>query len=89
MLDLTKPLTTIVEAQDFIKALVAEGRDFHFEDDPFDVINGKTGTMLFTEEEAQDVTARLDELYAFDWGICDCPIGYMLDIINPNRSLED
>lgn len=89
MTDLKTPLTTIEEAQAFIKSLVAEGKDFHLEDDPDEIINGKTGCMLFTEEEADLVRQRVDELYAFDWGICDCPIGYMLDVINPDRNLED
>jgi len=88
MTDLTTPLTTIVEAQAFIHDLMVNGKLFHFEDDPDTIINGLTGRMLFTEEEADLVRLRVKELYSFEWGVYDCPIGYALSI-DPSNSEED
>ena len=88
MIDLTTPLTTRGAAMLFIRALQEEDKMFHFEDDPDTIINGRTGCMLFTEEEAEQVTARLNEIYSFDWADYDCPIGYALSI-DPNYNPED
>lgn len=89
MTDFTTPLTTIVEAQAFIHDLMVNGKSFHFEDDPDTIINGQTGRMLFTEEEADLVRLRVNELYSFEWGVYDCPIGYLLSIDPDYNSEED
>lgn len=82
MVDLKTPLKTIDEAKAWIASLVAADMMFHFEDDPETIINGKKGTMLFTDEEAGHVRDRVEELYSFDWSTVghECPIGYALEI---------
>lgn len=88
MIDLSTHLATRAEAMLFIQELQKADCMFHFEDDPDTIINGKTGCMLFTEEEADLVRERMKEIYSFDWADYDCPIGYALSI-DPNYNPED
>ena len=88
MIDLHTHLATRGEAMLFIQELQEADCMFHFEDDPDTIINGKTGRMLFTEEEADLVRERMKEIYSFDWADYDCPIGYALSI-DPNYNPED
>lgn len=88
MIDLSTHLATRGEAMLFIQELQEAGLMFHFEDDPDTIINGRTGHMLFTEEEADLVRERMNEIYSFDWADYDCPIGYALSI-DPNYNPED
>lgn len=80
--DFATSLATIDEAKVFIKALVAAGMLFHFEDSPETIISGTTGKALFTRAEAKLVRQRVAELYAMDWPTVghECPIGYALEI---------
>jgi hypothetical protein len=73
-------ITGIEQAKSFIEALVAEGKDFHFDDDPREIIDYGTGERVFTDEEVKEVSQRLDEMYTLDWGIHECPIGYVLHL---------
>lgn len=76
-------ITTVEEAKAFIAGLVALDMMFHFEDSPKTIISTVTGGRLFTDEEAVLVRQRLEEVYGFDFGDEDCPIGYSLDLTNP------
>lgn len=60
-----KPITSAEEARAFIVALHAEGRLFHFDDAPEDIINGETDEPLFSKAEADDMEERVGELFAF------------------------
>ena len=73
-------LETINQAKGFIVALVANGRDYHFDDDPKEVIDYATGERAFTDEEAEQLVKRVDEMYALEWGEYECPIGYLLHL---------
>lgn len=86
--DLNTPLTNRGEAMLFIRSLQEADMMFHFEDSPETIINGITGQRLFTDEEAVQVRARMEELYSFDWSDYECPIGYALSI-DPNYNPED
>lgn len=74
-------LTSITLAKDYITKLVAEGMDFHFEDDPHEVITyGTGGERCFTDQEADEIEKRVEEMYALDWGKYECPIGFLLHV---------
>lgn len=79
---LSTPITTLEEAKVWITSLHFRGLDFHFEDFPETIVNGPTGQRLFTDEEVPLVRARINELYGFDYGEAECPIGYLLDVTN-------
>lgn len=53
------------EAIRFIAALVAAGLDFHFDDSPETIINGRTGQPLFMPSEYNVVRTRIAELFKF------------------------
>ncbi len=75
-----QPIRTREEAEAYIRALVREGMDFHFEDDPSEIVR-RDGSLLFTQEEWPLVRQRVAELYAIkDWGQYECPIGYSLEV---------
>lgn len=84
-MNFSTPITTIDAAKTFIESLHAADMMFHFEDSPETIISGATGDMLFTGEEAEQVTERVAELYALDWSVVgeECPIGYALTIMEP------
>ena len=79
-------IKTIEQAKAWIETLVADGKDFHFDDDPHEVIDyGKRDehgvcARVFDDAEADLVCERVDELAAFDWGEYECPIGYVLHV---------
>ncbi len=52
------------DANKFIRGLVVEGKDFHFDDGPAgNIIDMRTGEKLFTREEAEQVDRDLDRAY--------------------------
>ena len=65
-------ITNIEQAKAYIERLVAEGKDFHFDDDPHEVIDyGKRDehgvyARVFTDGEADLVCKRLDEMAALE-----------------------
>ena len=78
---LNAPLTTETQAKAWIEELVVQDKMFHFDDDPRTIIDVKTSERTFTDEEADSLTKRVNELYNFDWGEYECPIGYALHIM--------
>ncbi len=87
---LAQPIKDRADAELFIATLVDREMLFHFEDSPDDIIMGATGELLFAESEWEDVRARVREMYALDWTICECPIGFALlcDDVLGCRDLE-
>lgn len=70
-----KPLTTLEEAKRFIEKLVEHGKQFHFED-PVDDLGH------IPKEMVPIVKARVSEMYEFEWGDFECPIGYLVEVDN-------
>lgn len=79
-----KEITDIESAKRFLAELVADHADFHLDDDPADIVDGKTGRGLFSDLEIIAMRARQGELYALDWENADyeCPITFMLMAID-------
>lgn len=81
-----RPITTLDEAKAFVQFLQDEGLMFHFEDDVHDIIWGGSSEAP-THEELVQMDLRRDELYGFEWGEFECPIGYALHVMG--HSSED
>ena len=77
---LREPITDLKSGMEWIIALDADGRMFHFEDDPESIINIRTNEDTFRAEDAPLLRARIASLYALDWGGFDCPIGFAIAI---------
>lgn len=75
-----RKIETIDQAKGFIAGLIEQDRDYHFDDDPKEVIDYATGERVFTDEEAEQLVKRVDEMYALEWGKFECPIGYLLHL---------
>ncbi|KFH18454.1 hypothetical protein ELZ19_06980 [Brucella abortus] len=80
---LRKRIETKDEAEAFIRRLHELNLMFHFEDSPEDIGNFVNGEWVntFTEEEALEVSQRVEELYSFEWGDLECPIGFALEVM--------
>ena len=74
---LKKPITTTQEAKAFIETLEKENLLFHFDDDPFDIID-MDNKRTFTDEEAKLIDERVQELFDQEWGEFEDPHGYAL-----------
>jgi hypothetical protein len=72
-------IADIGAAKDFIKALHSAGLMWHFDDCAVDCLH-ETNDHL-DREEAAFLNAQRDRLYDFDWGECECPIGYALHVM--------
>lgn len=57
-----RTITTREAAEDFIRALHADGRLFHFDDSPETIVNLNTGSHIFTHAECESVRARVGEM---------------------------
>lgn len=75
---LARPIKDRADAESFIENICLHHMLWHFEDDPDDIVIGHSGELLFFESEWTDVRARVREMYALDWIICECPIGFAL-----------
>ena len=76
---LRTPIKTRAHAERFIETLHATDHLFHFDDDTRDLID-INGESLFDTLQAELAHLRRCELYAFDWGRYECPIGYALHV---------
>lgn len=86
MIDLyTTPIKTEADAQGFFFQLHQLGQLFHPEDNPSEVVNGSTGEWLFTDDQAQHLRHRLDEVYE----VMDDPCAYCLTLTNPEGTNHD
>jgi hypothetical protein len=79
------PPENLDQAKFLIRCLKGAGLDFHFEDDPAEIINGQTGKPLFAPSDIPLVREMVSCLYKFDWGKTDdgedqCPIGYLVSL---------
>lgn len=81
----TTPIKTEADAEGFFFQLHQLGRLFHPEDDPSTVISGASGGYLFTQEQAEHLRARLDEVYE----VMDDPCDYCLTLTHPESDRDD
>lgn len=82
---LTKPIATIEDGKAYIDWLCESGNSYHLEDDAAEIgrfIEAGVFVPSFTLEDAAEYNARAEELYQLDWGEHDCPIGYMLVVLD-------
>lgn len=77
---LNEEITNIEEAKAFIKTLGDRDLLFHFDDDPYDIIDGD-GNRTFSDEDAKLVDKRVSELFAQKWGEFEDPHGYALHLM--------
>jgi hypothetical protein len=80
---LRAPITDLASAQGWIKALQAADLSFHFEDSPETIINLRSedaDPRIFADADCPLIRERVASLYAQDWGLYDCPIGYLLAV---------
>ena len=72
---LTYPILNLAAAQCFILLLAKHGLMHHFDDGAVDTLqhNG-----IVTAKEATLIDQRVNELYRFNWGPYNCPIGFAL-----------
>lgn len=56
------PLISKEDAEALIQHLVQNRLDFHFDDDPSEIVNGLTGARLFAEEDFANIRLRVKEL---------------------------
>lgn len=80
--ELAAPITDLDSAKAWIRDLVKLGLDFHLEDDPAEIICGATRKRLFTDAEVPIVRKRVRSLYRLKWGADECPIGYMMRMLD-------
>lgn len=70
-----KPVTDLESAEDYIRALVENGCEYHLEDNPRDI-------AVFSFTEAGFVARRIRACYRQAWPAhYGCPIGYMRQAI--------
>lgn len=81
------PVTDYESAKRWIEGIVAADLSFHFEDDPASIVHLKTDERLFTDEEIPVVRERVNALYDFHYDEHDCPIGYMLHLLETQGKL--
>jgi len=82
---LTTKITNLAEGKAYIKWLCESGNSYHLEDDAADIGNFiEAGIFVptFNPDDAAEYNARAEELYGLDWGEHDCPIGYMLLVLD-------
>ena len=76
-----RKIKTIEQAKVFLVVLVHQNRAFNLDYDPKEVIDDATGERVFTDKEAEQLVKRIEEMYAFDWGKYEGPIGYLLHLL--------
>lgn len=74
------PIKSEADAEGFFFCLHQNGLLFHPEDDPSIVINGRTGAMLFTDQEVPLIRQRINEVYE----VMDDPCDFILKMTEPD-----
>tara|TARA_R100001244_G_C5122722_1_gene123869 strand:+ start:45 stop:275 length:231 start_codon:yes stop_codon:yes gene_type:complete len=69
----------IQNAKNFLNELVEQNLHYHLDDDAADCLRNAT-----TPEKAKAIQKTVDEIYQadLDWGKSECPIGYLLELLN-------
>lgn len=85
------PITSLELGKSFLKQIVINDICFHLEDPPHDIIKhqpGKKTARLFTDQECIYLNQRVKELYSLDWENDECPIGYLLTLLNDTEGSQ-
>ena len=73
---------TITEAKEFLRTLWNDDLMYHLDDDAEDCLRNAT-----TPQKAKAIQKTVDEIYEaqLDWGVYDCPMGYCLHLMAPEK----
>lgn len=71
------PLESIKQAAGWLETVSRLDLTWHLEEDPAS-IHYRDGLRVFTDGECDELVKRQRELYGFNWGDFECPIGYLL-----------
>tara|TARA_R100001530_G_scaffold27387_1_gene21914 strand:+ start:833 stop:1897 length:1065 start_codon:yes stop_codon:yes gene_type:complete len=82
-------ILTRLDGMAYVRSLFEAGQEFHFEDDPAEVINIHSGNRLFPDEIAAFVRRRVTEMYSIDWGAHECPNGFALTLTEAKEAHTD
>ena len=76
---------TITEAKNFIKSLHKDDLMYHLDDDAVDCLY--ESNKVTTLKKAKAIQKTVDEIYEaqLDWGVYDCPMGYCLHLMAPEK----
>lgn len=58
-----KPIASAADADSFTRAMVAAGKDYHYDDSPETIVDAATGARVFSDAECEALTARMGEIY--------------------------
>jgi hypothetical protein len=61
-----KPIANAAEADEFVRALHADDKLFHFDDSAESIVDCRTDAPTFTPEECAAVDRRVDEMFALE-----------------------
>jgi len=82
-------ILTRLDGMAYVRSLFEAGQEFHFEDDPAEVIHVHSGARLFPDEIAAFVRRRVTEMYSIDWGAHECPNGFALTLTEAKEAHTD
>ncbi len=85
---ISRPITDLKSAKLWICGLIDSGLSYHFDDSPETVVCHPSDEPIFTAAECPILRERIQQLYTFNWGRFDCPIGFLLYIENQNGDEE-
>lgn len=80
-----RSISTIADAEAFIRALHDDDAMFHLEDDPADILCGYGGGDLFSITEVDAIRERQDEMYQLE-GFDPC--GFALSLVEGGESAD-
>jgi len=78
-----RDIKNIDDAKQFIRNLKRRGLLFHFDDDIYDCLLNHFSLKLL-----KVVESKVNKIYKsnFDWGKCECPIGYILELLEEDEN---
>ena len=80
-----RQIKNIDDAKQFIRNLKRYDLLFHFDDDIYDCLQEQASFELL-----KVIDSRVNEIYEnpflVDWGECECPLGYVLELLKEDDS---
>ena len=77
---IAESISDLATGMRWIERLHKADLDFHFDDDPEDIVNLETGANTFSARECELIRERMEALQGLPWGKYGCPIGYLLRV---------